>query len=382
MSAISTAAAVGLQLEAKTPIGRSLSSPVCAMLVSSLLTNFAVIPTDATLVPLLQNFVVNLATPLLLLSADLKEIRSRTGSLFKAFLLAILGTVLGSVVAYALCQQSFQSFPALRLEGWKIAGALVAKNIGGGINFMAVANTLGTSSAAIAMGLAVDNIAGLVYFPLVSWLGGRYNANHLLVHDGTHESNEKESSEPNSAVSSATVSSDKLLYALTLSLGIVSISDKLAEMTQLPPILLTTSLSVILATLFAENMKPLVSAGEMLGKLLLLLFFGSVGISAGKIIPILSSPAILPLLAYNLILYTIHLAIVLALGPRAPLRLSLPDLLVGSNAAIGNAATASAFAGSMRWREKVVPAMLVGTLGNVLGTFVGLLVASKLFRVN
>lgn len=60
-------------------------------------------------------------------------------------------------------------------DGWKLAAALLAKNIGGGINFVAVAATTGVSSSALAAGLAVDNIFGLLYFPLVNFLGSRYS---------------------------------------------------------------------------------------------------------------------------------------------------------------------------------------------------------------
>lgn len=39
---------------------------------------------------------------------------------------------------------------------------------------MAVAATTGVSSPAVAAGLAIDNLFGLLYFPLVNWLGSKY----------------------------------------------------------------------------------------------------------------------------------------------------------------------------------------------------------------
>jgi uncharacterized membrane protein len=74
----------------------------------------------------------------------------------------------------------------------------------------------------------------------------------------------------------------------------------------------------------------------------------------------------------------VHMMVVLIVGSR--LSLSLPDLLLGSNASIGNAATASAFASTMKWTSKMAPAMLVGTLGNVIGTVIGLILASNVFK--
>jgi hypothetical protein len=57
-------------------------------------------------------------------------------------------------------------------DGWKVASALVAKNIGGGMNYVAVCNTLHVTPAAFAAGIAVDNVFAVLYFPLTSWLGG------------------------------------------------------------------------------------------------------------------------------------------------------------------------------------------------------------------
>ena len=66
----------------------------------------------------------------------------------------------------------------------------------------------------------------------------------------------------------------------------------------------------------------------------------------------------------------------LTIGPL--LKLPKPDLLVASNANIGNPATASSLAVAQGWNDRAVPALLVGTLGNSIGTFVGLSVGKLL----
>eukprot|EP00957_Ditylum_brightwellii_P201445 15325682-Ditylum_brightwellii.AAC.1 len=55
-------------------------------------------------------------------------------------------------------------------DGMKIAAALMAKNVGGGVNYIAVCNSLQASPNAVAAGLCVDNIFALIYFPIVSAL--------------------------------------------------------------------------------------------------------------------------------------------------------------------------------------------------------------------
>ena len=60
-------------------------------------------------------------------------------------------------------------------DGIKVAAALLAKNIGGGINYMAVCACLGASAESVAAGLCVDNVMALIYFPLVSVLASKYS---------------------------------------------------------------------------------------------------------------------------------------------------------------------------------------------------------------
>ena len=66
-------------------------------------------------------------------------------------------------------------------DGWKVAAALLAKNIGGGINYIAVATTLSVSPTVIAAGITVDNIFALVYFPLLGALGNLREAEEEVV---------------------------------------------------------------------------------------------------------------------------------------------------------------------------------------------------------
>jgi hypothetical protein len=126
LAVTSLAALAGIKLE-KTPVGKSLSGAVCAMLISSVLVNVNHQPSTinhqpstlnpqpstpnpklvcALLIPSvpqvnigvvpsgslpyissLQGFVVRIATPLLLLGADLRLIFKSTGVMLTAFLL-------------------------------------------------------------------------------------------------------------------------------------------------------------------------------------------------------------------------------------------------------------------------------------------------------
>lgn len=69
---------------------------------------------------------------------------------------------------------------------------MCAKNVGGGLNFFAVADAVKLSPSALATGLAVDNLLGLLYFPFVSWLGAPYDENKTNSYEIENVSNIKD----------------------------------------------------------------------------------------------------------------------------------------------------------------------------------------------
>jgi len=254
----STAAAAGLQLEKNTAVGKALSGPVCAMLFTAVLTNIGVLPASGSVhLTNLQGFVVKLATPLLLLGADLNKIFKETGVLLKAFLVGTLGTLLGSALGFSLFAPSLR---ALGVDGdsWKIAAALTAKNIGGGINFMSVCGALNVQAATIGAGLAVDNLLGLLYFPLISWLGRNHYGDGAEV--GVHQSNISSTSSSSSnsggvvldASSEGTDMVESTVTALSVSMVLVALSEVISSKFAIPSVPTVTFLTVALVRRFAN----------------------------------------------------------------------------------------------------------------------------------
>ena len=95
-------------------------------------------------------------------------------------------------------------------------------------------------------------------------------------------------------------------------------------------------------------------------------FFAS--IAAGADIEAMVSKA--PMLgALVAILLAVHLCVLLLVGKLC--KLTLPELLTASNAAILGATTAPTMAAAKGWKDQVTPGVLVGVIGYALGTFVG-----------
>lgn len=371
------AAALGLKLERSTVVGRSLSGPVCAMLVTLVLTNLGVLPAAGSVhMSNLQGFVVKLATPLLLLGADLRKILRETGSLLLAFCLGTFSTLLGSILGYAMFGRSLSTL-GVPGDGWKIASALTAKNIGGGLNFMAVCQANGVSPSTLGMGLSVDNLLGIFYFPFISWLGTPFEERKgrlLLQGEQQQKQDDKKSAIPSDSASAndeddvAQIS----VYstALAVGLGIVAVSEHVGKAIGMSSIAVSTLLTVLLASAAPKALQPMVPAGDLLGKLLLLLFFGSIGNSSGTVAATLSTKGVGGLLGFGSVLYAVHLVAIMSLG--RVFKFAMPDILIASNANIGNQATASALASAKGWQSRLLPALLVGTFGNAIATFIGI----------
>ena len=130
-AALACAGAAGLQLE-RTKWGKEMSGALLSTLIGLTLSNLGVIPSEAPDVYGVVNaFFLPLAVPLLLFAADLRRVIGDTGRLMTAFIGGAVATVVGSFFAFSL-----MPLETLGADGWKVAGALTARHIGGSVNYM------------------------------------------------------------------------------------------------------------------------------------------------------------------------------------------------------------------------------------------------------
>jgi uncharacterized membrane protein len=85
------------------------------------------------------------------------------------------------------------------------------------------------------------------------------------------------------------------------------------------------------------------------------------------------------LFVFCVIIAAANLAFTLAAGKL--FRLNLEELLLCVNATIGGPPTAAAMAISKGWSKLVLPALLVGIWGYVIGTPLGVLITETLMRL-
>ena len=134
---------------------------------------------------------------------------------------------------------------------------------------------------------------------------------------------------------------------------------------------LLTLLNLGLATL-VPRLRDWCTGGFEMGVMLSFTFFASIAAGADLEAMVKVAPLLIVLV---MILLTTHLVFLLVAGYW--FRLTLPELLTASNAAVLGATTAPAMAAAKGWHDQVTPGVLVGVLGYSLGTLIG----SLLFNI-
>eukprot|EP00803_Ostreobium_quekettii_P000714 evm.model.scf_1078.1 EVM.evm.TU.scf_1078.1 scf_1078:22511-29277(-) len=351
-AALAFASALGLWSE-KTKLGRELSGALVATILGLVLSNTGIIPCSAPQYNVVNKFLLPLAIPLLLFSANLRRVVQETGPLLIAFIIGTLATVAGTLVGFAL-------FPLRSMgpDGWRVAAALCARHIGGAVNYVGVSEALATGPSAMTAGLAADNVLCVLYFTVLYGLARKIGPE------------EEEGRAEEGVVDGA--GGIKVLEACTglaLSTCICFVGAWLAAAFNAPElsIVVITALTVTLATAVPQLLKGLTASSEGIAAILLQVFFASVGAS-GSLGSVLSQAPLLFCFSFTQI--AVHLALVLAIGRM--LGLGRKALLLASNANVGGPTTAAGMASTKGWRASLVPALLVGILGYAIATFISI----------
>ncbi|MDJ0701892.1 MAG: DUF819 family protein [Leptolyngbyaceae cyanobacterium MO_188.B28] len=364
-----SAATIGIWGE-KTKWGAKLSGAVITMLVTFLLSNLQIIPIDSPTYSVVWSYLVPFSVPLLLFRADLSRILRESGPTLVAYAFGAVGTVLGTVLAYFLLP--------LGESAWKLAGVFCATYIGGSVNFFATAKTLELdldSGDLLAAGTAADNLVMTVFFlilfalPSINWIQKFFSSRKSTQNPNIANKISAQNSQEKPELDLMNISQALAISAIVCAAG-VAISSLFGW--PKAAILVSTVLIVGLATGFPHYFSQLTVA-DKIGTLLMQVFFGVIGASANipKVLQV--SPILFVLAA---LILTVHLAVLLLSG--LLLRLDLAELMIASNANMGGPTTAAAMAKAKGWDRLVTPAILCGTLGYAIATFIGVALANWL----
>lgn len=341
------------------------NSPLVSTLLGLAMSNAGLIPADFPPVyGVINSYLLPLAVPLLLFTADLRRVVRDTGRLLGAFLVGSVATIVGTLAAWKL-------FPlhAMGADGWKVASALAARHIGGAVNYVGVCETLDVTASAQMAGLAADNLICAVYFTSIFALARGIPSDDNSSVQGDAVIPESES------LPRATIGVLQGCTALALSACICFAGNVLAKQMGIGTIPIVTAITVALATCAPGLVAPLAGAGEGLAAILLQIFFAGVGANGSVAAVIATAPS---LFAFSLLQLVLHVAFVLGVG--RVLGFTRRELLLASNANVGGPTTAAGLAAAKGWRSSLVPALLVGVFGYAIATFVAVALGVKVLK--
>jgi len=383
-------AALAIYLEQTYTWAAKLSGCVIALIGAIILNNLNIIPTDAPAYDVVWSYLVPLAIPLLLFKADLNAIWKDSGRLLVIFVLSSFGTLVGAIVAFYIFQNAIP-------ELYKVAAMMTGTYTGGSVNLAAMAKAFGASGTTVSTSVVADNLLMALYFfvlvaiPATNFFRSRFA--HPL--EDALQNELAAGGEPEAKTNAARywkhlpVSLKDIALAFSVSTVVVAISNNLAKLlSDLIPtgnfamnllhgllgnqFLLITTLTVLLATCFPKFIGGIAGAQE-LGTFLIHIFFVVIGAPASVYLIATKAPL---LLAFCAVIVGMNMIFSLTLGKL--FGFSIEEICVASNANIGGPTTAAAYAIAKGWGALVVPALLVGTLGYVIGNYYGIFIGTFL----
>jgi uncharacterized membrane protein len=352
---------------------RHLGSALIVILLGALVANLGVIPAGSTAdapVPVYDVVFSHVAAAglfWLLLHVNLRSLAKVGLPLVALFLVGSLGTLVGVVIAMRLVNGA----ETIGAFAGPVAGMFAGTYIGGGINFNALALHYGVmrEGALFVGATVVDNIVTTVWMAVTLavpralaavWMRGQGPTAPAAAAPIVDLPAEIETLDPRA-----------LAFVLSLGAGALWLSIQLSALLAavgviVPAILIVTVLALALAQVKAISRLP---GPRVLGMFAVYLFLAVVGVFCDvRAMGGLGTLGVV-LLAFAGLTVLVHGALIF--GAARLWRMDLAAAAVASQANIGGSTSALALAKSLGREDLLLPGILLGALGNAIGTFMG-----------
>ncbi|MGL4007620.1 DUF819 family protein [Staphylococcus nepalensis] len=367
-------ATVSLFLEQRYQWASTISRAIIALVGAMLLSNFKVIPTSSPVYDTVWDYVVPLSIPLLLFSSNILKIWKESRRLLFIFLIASVGTMIGTTVAFIILNHSV---PYLS----KLGAMMTGSYIGGGVNFAALSSKLEAPSDMISSTVVADNSVMALYFLLLIAIP---SIPYIKKHFNTQYGGKDTSGSQQAFWQPKKIQLLDIAFSLAIAIAIVAVSFKFSEFIQhvVPQsnvwlvilvsffgdfYLLLTTLTLVVVAIWGDFFEKLAGASEI-GTFLIYIFFVVIGTPASFVTIIKTAPL---LFIFVIIILIFNLGLSLMLGKL--LKFNVEEILLASNATAGGPTTAAALAIGKGWTSLVGPILIIGTLGYVIGNYAGTL---------
>ncbi|MGQ1909978.1 DUF819 family protein [Marinifilum sp. RC60d5] len=368
---ITGAAAFGIYSEHKKWFGK-LSGILVTMISMSLLAMTGVVPVASNpnikveVYELVFSYFIPISIPMLLFSSNIVKIVRESGKLLIAYILGAIGIVIGCFIAFGLI--------GLGPDSGKTAGVIAATLIGGSVNFIAAAEALNFSTnplftATIAVDNFVSNLYTLFLFLTPTLL---FLSRFFVKPKKENQVEEVKNDSKTFPISIERIAVSVFIAALIAGIGslIAPFLQNLFQTDINLNILIITLLAVLAANFFPKLLRPLEDTAFSLGLWMMYVFLAVIG-AATNIQQIFTiGPAVL---GFYLTIMVFHFVFLLALAKL--FKLDVYEVVISSAANIMGPSVAAPMAASMGQKKLVTPGILVGILGYVIGTFIGVSIA-------
>mgnify|MGYP001000163057 FL=1 len=378
------AATSAIFIEQRYKWASKIPGAVIALLIAITASNLKIIPTDAPTYDAIWGYIVPLAIPLLLFKTNLQSLVKESWKLLLLFLTSSMATMVGTVIAFLALRHYIPDLD-------KISGMISASYSGGGVNYAAMSAKLEPSESINAATIVADNMMMAFYFLILIGLAGVPLIRRIWGSPHTDEI-EKDPEMQNSRTLSEAywkpnlISLKDIAICLASSLLIVLISFKLSALLKAvlgtsdnivgdlvinlitDKYLLLTTITFIVASVFKNSFEKL-SGSQELGTYCIYLFFVVIGIPASISLIVTKAPL---LFVFVFIIAMVNLAITMGIGKL--FKFNIEEVVLACNANIGGPTTAAALAISKGWTKLVGPILVIGTVGYVVGNYIGTIV--------
>ena len=381
---VMVAATSAIFIEQRYKWASKIPGAVIALLIAIAASNMKIIPIDAPTYDIVWGYIVPLAIPLLLFKTNIQSLVKESWKLLLLFLTSSIATMIGTVLAFLALRHYIPELD-------KVSGMISASYSGGGVNYAAMSAKLTPSESINAATIVADNMMMAFYFLILIGLAGIPIIRRVWGSPHT-DAIEKNPEMLNSRTLSEAfwkpnlISLKDIAICLASSMLIVLISFKLSAFLQAvlgtsdnivlgliislitDKYLLLTTITFVVVSIFKNSFENL-NGSQELGTYCIYLFFVVIGIPASISLIVTKAPL---LFVFVFIIAMVNLAITMGIGKL--FKFNVEEVVLACNANIGGPTTAAALAISKGWTNLVGPILVIGTVGYVIGNYVGTII--------
>lgn len=346
-----------------------LGSVLIVIIAAAILANIHVLPSSqdpSSLYDFIFSYIAPLAIFYLLLDVDLKSLKKAGGPMIILFLFGSICTIIGTLTGFYLLHPQAHGVD----QANAVAGMYTGTYIGGSANLNAVGlhygvNKNGNLFAAIN---AADNIISTIWIIVTIFLP-------RLLQRFFPRSRKTVGAIPESQMNTDTIKGTLSVMTLGTIIALGASAMLISQLIhntfpKVPLILILTTIGIIIAQF---NFVKALKAAKTIGYFLVLLFLAVVGAYCDMGALASNGGVAITLLTWVTIIVFVHG--ILLFGIAGIFRQDWDMISIASNANIGGATTAPVLASTLGRKELQVPGILVGSLGNAIGTYLGLFIA-------